>query len=485
MTIRQTLFLGFFIVIVIFLLNFFIDQRLSQQVVTNTNYLNNSEEIIRNSHSLHISISDMQNAFRGFLLTGDDIFLGAYYEALKTVPPLLRTERGLLSSDLQKARLDSINLYHTKWIAHSKAIIEARRDTLPGAVETYSSLFEQVRRGEGKRLIDRIKDIFDAFDLHEYAVRMKRRNALRESIVMTQKISVVLTFFSIITALLTCLYVVRIITRRIKNMANVASDIASGNFRHIQDVRKDEFHVLSDALNSMSEKLERYIKELRQKNKELDQFANVVSHDLKAPLRGIDNITKWIIEDHSSELSPGMTRNVELIKGRTKRLENMINALLDYARIGRKETPIKDVDTALLVTELVEILVPVSFEVHIAQNMPVIPTRHVLLEQVFSNLISNAVKYNNKPIGLIGISYFDAGVHHGFSVEDNGPGIPSEYHEKVFVIFQTLKERDAFESTGMGLAIVKKILDEQNCSINIQARVGGGTIFTFTWPKHN
>lgn len=485
MTIRQTLFLGFFIVIVIFLLNFFIDQRLSQQVVTNTNYLNNSEEVIRNSHALHISISDMQGAFRGFLLTGDEIFLTSYYEALKTVPPLLQTERGLLSSGTQKARLDSINFYHAKWIVHSKSIIEARRDTLPGADETYASLFEQVRRGEGKRLIDRIKEIFETFDRHEYAVRMKRRNALRESIDMTQKISVALTFFSIITALLTCMYVVWIITRRIKNMANAASNIARGNFRHIEDVRRDEFHVLSDALNAMSAKLERYIKELTQKNKELDQFAYVVSHDLKAPLRGIDNITKWIGEDHAAELSPGMAKNVELIKGRTKRLENMINGLLDYARIGRKETPITDVDTAVLVAELVDILVPETFEVHIAEDMPVIATRQVLLEQVFSNLISNAVKYNDKHIGLIRVAYFDAGNNHGFNVEDNGPGIPAEYHEKVFVIFQTLKERDAFESTGMGLAIVKKILDEQNCNVIIKARNGGGTIFSFTWPKRN
>lgn len=485
MTIRQTLFLGFFIVIVIFLLNFVIDERLSQKVLTNTNYLNNSEEIIRNSHSLHISITDMQNAFRGFLLTGDESFLTFYYESLNTIPPLLRSERALLQSKVQQARLDSINIYHTAWISHSRAIIEARRDTLPGSFENYMSLFQQVRRGEGKRLIDRIKAIFDEFDRDEYAVRMLRRAALRESINMTQKISVVLTFFSIVTALLTGLYVVGIITRRIKRMATAASDIARSNFTTIQDVRKDEFHVLSDALNAMAGKLERNIKELTQKNKELDQFAYVVSHDLKAPLRGIDNITKWIGEDHSSELSPEMGKKVELIKGRTKRLENMINGLLDYARIGRKEIPITDVDTAGLVKELTDILVPETYEVNISENMPVIPTRHVLLEQVFSNLISNAVKYNDKHNGVIKIDYFDAGSHHGFSVADNGPGIPAEYHEKVFIIFQTLKERDAFESTGMGLAIVKKILDEQNCSINIQPRNGGGTIFTFTWPKLN
>jgi light-regulated signal transduction histidine kinase (bacteriophytochrome) len=116
--------------------------------------------------------------------------------------------------------------------------------------------------------------------------------------------------------------------------------------------------------------------------------------------------------------------------------------------------------------------------------MPVLMTDKLHIEQVFSNLISNAVKYNDKPVGRIDIGAFDWGDYYEFTVQDNGIGIQSAYYEKIFTIFQTLQERDAFESTGVGLAIVKKILEDHKSTITVESISGKGTVFTFTWPKY-
>ena len=197
-------------------------------------------------------------------------------------------------------------------------------------------------------------------------------------------------------------------------------------------------------------------------------------------MRGIDNITTWIEEDHEEELSAGLKKNLDLIKGRTHRLENMINGLLDYARIGKVKKEPELVDIRTLLTELVDILVPNSAIVTLGE-MPVILTERLLIEQVFSNLISNAVKYNDKPRTEISITCRTIGKQYEFSVSDNGIGIQSEYFDKIFQIFQTLRERDAFESTGVGLAIVKRIIEEQKETIKVESQPGKGTTFIFTW----
>lgn len=266
-------------------------------------------------------------------------------------------------------------------------------------------------------------------------------------------------------------------------MVNLAQEISKGNFKTIDDKEHDELRKLSESLNTMSLTLDKNFKELTLKNKELDQFAYIVSHDLKAPLRGIINITKWMEEDHSENMDPEIEKHLELIKGRAFRLENMINGLLEYARIGRVKKNLEDVNVESLVVDLLDFLVPRTFEVELKGDFPRLTTEKLRLEQVFSNIISNAVKYSDKINGKIIISSKKADDFYEFSVTDNGPGIQEEYFEKIFMIFQTLRERDAFESTGVGLAIVKKIIDEQKATIKVESEVGKGSTFIFTWPQ--
>ncbi|MCD6012240.1 MAG: histidine kinase [Flavipsychrobacter sp.] len=484
MTIKRTLFLGFFILIVIFIINFLIDYRLSSEVVTNSKYLSHSEDVIRNSNMLHKNMIAMQNSFRGYLLTGQESFLIPYNEGIISVPSLLKEQKKLLVAPIQMSRLDSIKLLHGHWIVYANGLINAKRDTVPEASKKYEELFEKKLRMEaGKKINDSIRNIFIDFDTYEYGIRQERRQRLRESIIRTRNISAGLTIFSITMAIALSIYVVNTIVQRIRKMTAFSEDISRGKFLQINDGKNDEFNILSISLNIMSSTLDANFKELTAKNKELDQFAYVVSHDLKAPLRGIDHIIRWIEEDHKSELSLEMQKKVELINGRVKRLEGMINGLLDYARIGRTKKSKTEISIDSLISGLIDLLVPENFAVIIASPLPNIIAERVLIEQVFANLISNAVKYNDKADGTIWISYNDLGHYYEFNIADNGPGILSEYYDKIFIMFQTLKERDAFESTGMGLAIVRKILDEMKTSIKVAPRNGGGTIFSFTWPK--
>lgn len=225
-----------------------------------------------------------------------------------------------------------------------------------------------------------------------------------------------------------------------------------------------------------------YATDLEKKNKELDQFAYVVSHDLKAPLRAINNLSEWIYEDLGNDVSPDIKSNLSLLRGRVKRMEALINGILDYSRAGRIKAKVEMVDVAELIADVIESLaIPHHYRIIVPGELPFLKTEKIALEQVFSNLISNAVKYNNSPNPIIEIEHKTIENQHQFCVRDNGPGIESEFFDKIFIIFQTLQSRDKVESTGVGLAIVKKIIDEKGGKVWVESEKGKGAGFYFTW----
>jgi PAS domain S-box-containing protein len=232
------------------------------------------------------------------------------------------------------------------------------------------------------------------------------------------------------------------------------------------------------------ERMAEYLRNLEKTNKELDKFAYVVSHDLKAPLRAIGNLTGWIEED-AGHLLPGEVRkNFNLIKERVIRMEALINGILDYSKVAKKNNQSEMFDVNELVNESIEMLNhQQNCKIEVLNKLPEMTADRVKMQQVFMNLIGNAIKFNPRQDKKVRISSATHPGYYQFSISDNGPGIDPRFHEKIFVIFQTINTRDEFESTGVGLAIVKKIIDEQEGKIWVESTPGSGSTFHFTWPK--
>ncbi|MEO0293163.1 MAG: two-component regulator propeller domain-containing protein [candidate division WOR-3 bacterium] len=224
-------------------------------------------------------------------------------------------------------------------------------------------------------------------------------------------------------------------------------------------------------------------KKVAERTKELESFAYIVSHDLKAPLRSINQLSEWIIEDYYEKLDEKGKENLKLLKDRTLRMNNMIQGILEYSRIGRTEGEVEKVDLNSLVKETIEILSPPkNIKIKIENKLPIYMADRTRLIQIFQNLLSNAIKYIDKPKGIIKIGCTEEKNYWKFSISDNGPGIDKKYHEKIFEIFQTLGNKKE-ESTGIGLTIVKKIVELYKGKIWVESKLGKGTTFFFTLPK--
>jgi len=223
---------------------------------------------------------------------------------------------------------------------------------------------------------------------------------------------------------------------------------------------------------------------LEERNRELDQFAHIASHDLKAPLRAISNLAEWIEADLQGQLPAENQLQMRLLRSRVLRMEALISGLLDYSRVGRTQAAIASVSVRTLLEDVIDSLdPPASFAIALAPDLPTLPARQLMLRQVFANLISNAIKHHDRLDGCITITACDRAAFYEFAITDDGPGIAAEYHDRIFVIFQTLTARDSKENTGVGLSIVKKIVEAEGGQIRVESEVGQGTTFRFTWLK--
>ncbi len=235
-----------------------------------------------------------------------------------------------------------------------------------------------------------------------------------------------------------------------------------------------------------AEALTRLTAALEESNRELDQFAYVASHDLKAPLRGIANLTQWIGEDLGDRLTGESAEHMRMLQGRVRRMEALIDGILAYSRAGRVRGQPERVDTGALVREAVELLAPgPDVAVDVEPEMPVVEAERVPLQQVFMNLIGNAVKYTRaaRPDVRVAVGWRAVREGYEFTVTDNGPGIEPEYRERIWGIFQTLQPRDKVESTGIGLSVVRKIVETRGGRAWVESAPEGGAAFHFTWPR--
>lgn len=232
--------------------------------------------------------------------------------------------------------------------------------------------------------------------------------------------------------------------------------------------------------------LQKKIKALEESNEDLNRFAWIASHDLKSPLRSIDHLSEWIEEDAGPTLNSDARQHLTTLRQRVRRMERLLDDILSYAQIDRKLDPgkIDLIPGRELIENAIALLdVPPHFTVEIvAQKLPEKLPR-MPLKLVFTNLIGNAIKHNKSEHGHVWIDASENESHYIFSIRDDGPGVPVQYQEKIFEMFQTLQAKAGQDSTGMGLSFVRKILDTHGGAISVESN-GPGSVFRFTWPKN-
>lgn len=263
------------------------------------------------------------------------------------------------------------------------------------------------------------------------------------------------------------------------------------SFTRMAEAILDRTTALQDsnkALNALNVELETRVQQrtsaLEIANKELSGFAYVVSHDLKAPLRAISRLAQWLVSDYADAFDDDGKQMIELLVGRVKRMDSLIEGILEYSRIGRLEGEPIAVDLNQVVRDVLDSLAPPEhIQVEVAHELPTLTIDKIRIMQVFQNLISNAIKFLDNPRGEITIDCTSDDAFWIFSVGDNGPGIDPKYHDRIFRIFQTLQPRDTFESTGIGLSLVKKIIEWYGGRVWVESAIGQGSVFRFSLPK--
>lgn len=485
--------LGFVIAVGVLLLTSAISWYSIQQLGYYTRQVEHTYQVLENASSLRGHMRDAQSQVRGYLLLNDSTYLPSFETSIPAARADLLTLQGLtLDNGVQQKRLDSLATSIEEEFSYLR-----RWTMLTPSAESVRRLvrLDRARQLQLRALIMRVQQ-----EEQELLKERRRRqdffeNTTPAAIVVSAVLAAIIVFwlFTKITQELRANEELQAelarsnadVARRIQLIESLANRVVQGDYTvKISDQEQDTLGNLATSLNHMTQTLDNSFTALENRNRELDQFAYVASHDLKAPLRGIVTVVKWIEDELPHELSDQMRQYLDMMKGRLHRLEDLINGLLAYARAGRTERKLEEVNVAQLVSEVTELVIPPTFRVVTPTPLPVFVTDRLSLQQVFTNLMGNAAKYHNRPDGLITVSCRDLGECYEFRVEDDGPGIAPQFQQKVFLMFQTLRDRNTAESTGIGLSIVKRIVEEQKGAIHIESEEGRGAAFIFTWQKN-
>ena len=230
--------------------------------------------------------------------------------------------------------------------------------------------------------------------------------------------------------------------------------------------------------------VQRYSDDLEKANQDLKTFTYIISHDLKAPLRAINSLIEWLSTDYADKFDETGKDMVKMLVNRTNRMHELIESIIRYAKIGKVDVVYEDIDLAELIKNTANfLLIPENITITMPQGNTFIRVPVLYLQQIIQNLVSNAVKFIDKPQGEIKIGCEEHKKEYQFWVTDNGSGIEAQHFDKIFQLFQTLHPKDEYDSTGIGLSIVKKIVDNYKGKIWIESTVGIGSTFYFTLPK--
>jgi signal transduction histidine kinase len=298
-----------------------------------------------------------------------------------------------------------------------------------------------------------------------------------------------------VALLLMYVFVERNVLQRLRSLGRSIQRLTDGEIeRPVPQSGNDELSKMAAVLEAFRRNalllrhketvLKARTEELEQVNQELDRFAHIASHDLKAPLRAIDSLAGFLREDLGDTVPEESRNHIDLMQGRVRRLDRLLDSLLEYSRVGRMRAPPETIDLREILEACIDLAVPEGAQVQMTGSFGRVCTWRTPLEQIVQNLVDNAFKHDNIKRGLVSI---DCEVRNKFVhliVSDQGPGIAPEFQQRIFAMFETLKPRDTVEGSGMGLAILKKAVDVYGGSIAVESNPAEkqGTRFILRWP---
>ncbi len=383
---------------------------------------------------------------RGYLLLGDPADLVPRQAAVAQLNTRLTELKQLLADDPQQsARLPELERRVADRLTLLDWVLEARR------TQGFEAGRQRLAAGPGRHQMQKLRETVTLIQQAEQQRLETRQQAAQQS--ARQTLGTLALLLAATVASLSVLYA------RIR--------------REIRERR------------AAQETSNRLLHEVESANEELRNFAYVVSHDLKAPLRAIGSLAGWLQSDYADRLDDEGREHLRLLTSRVQRMDGLINGILEYSRVGRVRETRVAVDTHEVVREAIELLAPPPhIRVHVSGRLPTVVIEPTRIRQVFQNLLSNAIKYMDKPEGTVHVTCraLDNSLWE-FSVADNGPGIEARHRERIFQLFQTLAPRDRVESTGVGLALVKKIVELYGGHIRVESVPGEGSTFYFTLPR--
>lgn len=444
--------------------------------------------IERELRGLNEDMLNAETGQRGYLLTIDDNYLKPYRSGVNNISGRLRYLNVLIDNNSElRSNLERMTpLIDAKLVELAKTIALSKQGQHQDALSLVSG-------NSGMQFMDKFRQISDdTINLELHLINNERMlflNELKKTFIFVILGGVAL----IVMLLLTARRAVQRLGQPVAELVRGIEAMSQGDLSHrLTAATDDEIGHICNAFNYMSDHLSASLKvriaiqnELERSNADLDSFAYVASHDLKAPLRGIRNLVEWIAQDIKSTATEDSRDNLRLLRTRVERLDSLLESLLTYSRVGRKIEDVKEVDTGELVKDINNYLAPPDgFSIICSGRMPCLFTPKAPLEQVIRNLINNAIKHHDLAEGQVVISAMEQDELIEFRVEDDGPGIATEFHARIFKMFQTLKPRDQVEGSGMGLAIVKKAVEGFGGSIRVESNPPSrGSIFIFTWPR--
>ena len=362
---------------------------------------------------------------------------------------------------------------------HDQVVVQIRDRTDLNADTVSMAIVNYVYRTTDMVVLDNACEDGD-FKADDTVQRRRLRSILCLPLLMRQKVLGVLYLEN---SLIESVFTLEDI--ELTRLLTAQASIALQNTLLIEEMKQSQQQI-SQLNKSLEQRVAERTAALNKANEELKNFAYVVSHDLKAPLRAINQLAGWIADDYASAFDAVGKQQIALLQSRARRMHDMIEGILQYSRVGRTKEPNEPIDVNRLLQDVIKLIAPpANFEIRVQEHLPTIHGETIRMFQVFQNLLDNAIKHNDKKNGIVAVSCTKQGDFWQFSVKDNGPGIPKQYQEKVFQLFQTLAPKDQSGNTGIGLSLIEKIVDHWGGKIWLECEPGQGCTFHFTIPDTN